>query len=169
MKVIIFNWKGFPNKETMLQALELMAHASDKFTKEGSNMRKFGHLVILLRDLDGEERRRDAEKLLLELEIPNANASFSETMGLDSRNRIRTHLQKCFLSLTVKSLPIPHPDVCCECSRGLMLVPIRVRAISVFCRASCTYKSHVLLSSRRIRSDNQQQAMQSAFVTQNRR
>ena len=50
LQILIFNWKGRPNKTTMLDQLSIMTNAAKEI---GRPHRKhaFGHLVVLLRDV----------------------------------------------------------------------------------------------------------------------
>ena len=117
-QVIIYNWPGLPNKQTMLNDLILMIKAAEKVVQEedsegnvrskGNGKPTFGHLIILMRDVDG--KATEIEELVLGAE-QTADLRFSEEGEAEHRNRIRRNLKAAFESITFHTMPIPHPDI----------------------------------------------------------
>ncbi len=99
MQVVIFNWKGLPNKNTILQRLAVMTNAAEKVKRhEDEGATTFGHLVLLIRDISG--KAGDIEVQLLR-----------DEESATERNKIRRGLKKAFKSITVHSLPRPHEEI----------------------------------------------------------
>lgn len=115
-QIILFDWRRPSDKETMLDALELIVQASDR-VRYGDN--KFGHLVIVLRDVHGAERDRAALDLGV-MEDETAEDTFAGKKAVYARNVIRKHLRRAFQSVSVQSLPEPHPGTACKLAEVLI-------------------------------------------------
>lgn len=113
MKVVIYNWRGMPNKQTMLEELLVMVMATDKVLPGEAT---FGHLIILMRDV--ERGAGDIENILME-EESTEGYTYMEKKQKDERNLIRKGLKAAFRSITVQLLPCPHHAIdgegaCCR-------------------------------------------------------
>ncbi|CAM9395147.1 unnamed protein product, partial [Ectocarpus fasciculatus] len=104
-KVVIYNWKGMPNKQTMLEELLVMVEAVDKVSPGEAT---FGTLIILMRDV--ERGAEDIKDILME-EESTEGYTFKEKKLKEERNLIRRGLQAAFRSITVHLLPCPHQNI----------------------------------------------------------
>lgn len=103
----MFNWKGLPNKSTMLEQLDTMREAAMTVTS-GERPNAFGHLIIVLRDVStGEEK---AHALLFDKENLESTNSDEENRK-KARNVIRDKLEESFQSKRVVCVPRPHPEI----------------------------------------------------------
>ncbi len=106
-QVVIYNWPGLPNKDTMLQKLVVMLEAAKKVVRD-EQQRPFGHLILVIRDV--KRRAAEVEPLLLANEDTDKLAD-KELKCVSERNRIRQGLRDSFKSITVHTMPRPHPDI----------------------------------------------------------
>ena len=121
-QVIIYNWPGLPNKQTMLTDLVLMIKAAEKVLTgdsnddhddedgetDGEGNPTFGHLIILLRDVEG--KAEEIEHLVLRKEATR-RLKHDEKLDAGERNTIRDGLRNAFESITVHTMPLPHPNI----------------------------------------------------------
>ncbi|CAM9694172.1 unnamed protein product [Scytosiphon promiscuus] len=107
--VVIFNWLGLPNKNTILQQLVLMVKAGEKVAKRGDGPEpKFGHLVLLMRDV--KMSAVDIKALIMN-EEDEGDFSLKEAVSIMDRNIIRKGLKAAFKSIDVITMPSPHVDI----------------------------------------------------------
>lgn len=100
---------GLPNRNTILKRLAVMMNAAEKVTgHEDGGTTTFGHLVLLVRDVNG--KAADIEGLVLGDEDAGDLPSGQEK-NVTERNRIRQGLKKSFKSIIVHSMPRPHPEI----------------------------------------------------------
>lgn len=96
----------------MLNDLVLMINAAEKVTKEDHNHDEgkptFGHLIILVRDVDG--KAMDIKDLVLGEEATKGR-THKERVEMNERNMIRGALKAAFESITFHTMPLPHPDI----------------------------------------------------------
>ncbi|CAN0238010.1 unnamed protein product, partial [Ectocarpus sp. 4 AP-2014] len=111
-KVVLYNWMSLPNKNTMLEELEVMVQAADKVTTDNNQgQRHFGHLIILVRDVGGAERAEEVKRLVLDNEEAGPGRTrLAQRRAQDERNIIRDGLREGFASITVHAMPRPHPQ-----------------------------------------------------------
>lgn len=111
-QVVLYNWMSLPNKNTMLEELEVMVQAADKVTTENNQgQRDFGHLIILVRDVGGPERAEEVKRLVLDNEEAGPGRTrLAQRRAQDERNTIRDGLREGFASITVHAMPRPHPQ-----------------------------------------------------------
>lgn len=116
-QVVIYNWPGLPNKQTMLTDLVLMIHAAEMVVKDDDGDEAesddegrptFGHLVILVRDVEG--KAAEIEDLVLGKERTRG-LKLNEKTEVGERNMIRDDLKAAFESITFHTMPSPHPDI----------------------------------------------------------
>lgn len=115
-KVVLFNWRGGFQKEKILTSLALLrtaAHrvATDMDSDEDSDSdddsnsnRRFGHLIVVLRDYSCDSTVKKVERKLFRDER-------GTNKGEESRNAIRKNLRDEFESLSVQVIPPPPQDV----------------------------------------------------------
>lgn len=92
--MVIFNWKGLPNRHSMMDRLGTIAHAAGRI-EPSQGTKALGHLIILLRDLGNRED--EAREFILEGEHCDR-----ATIDL---------LKRSFSSIRVACLPTPHVDI----------------------------------------------------------
>lgn len=105
-QVVIFNWMGLPNKDTILQKLVVMIRAAEKVMDRQEPT--FGHLVLLVRDVKG--KAAEIEALVMDDE-DTGGLSLGERKDAHERNIIREGLRDAFKSITVHTMHRPHPDI----------------------------------------------------------
>lgn len=109
-KVLIYNWKGAPNKHVMLDSLFTLGEAAQKVgmtDSENGGAHKttgkkplFGHLVVVLRDWHTTDEVYD---LLFGLEMEPKRGDDA----IRARNASRELVLSAFESITIKCLPYP--------------------------------------------------------------
>eukprot|EP00752_Nemacystus_decipiens_P015572 g13895.t1 len=108
-KVVIFNWRGLPNKQTMLQELVLMIKAAEKVLPGDRDAEPaFGHLIILMRDVDMDAA--SIEEIVLKKERTRG-LKHVEKKNMEERNLIREGLNEAFSSIAVHTMPSPHHEI----------------------------------------------------------
>ncbi len=141
-QVVIFNWMGLPNKHTMLQELVVMVKAAEKVLMESEDKSRptFGHLIILMRDVDGKVA--EVEELVLGHENTR-NLKHEQKKDPMERNAIREGLVDAFESITFHTMPSPHRKisgnvcftphlVCCQ------PLSLRSRVLTFVAQTACT-------------------------------
>ena len=130
----MYNWMSLPNKNTMLEELEVMVQAADKVTTDNNQgQRHFGHLIILVRDVGGRERAEEVKRLVLDNEEAGPGRTrLPERRARDERNIIRDGLREGFASITVHAMPRPHPQCGGEYSFKMPIIPVCVVSNGVF-------------------------------------
>ena len=108
LQVVIYNWSGLPNKDTILQQLVVMLNAAEKIITEDEHERTFGHLILVFRDVTG--KAAGIEALVLG-EEGTGKLKFAEQRHVSERNRIRQGIKEAFKSITVHTMPNPHPSI----------------------------------------------------------
>jgi hypothetical protein len=110
-KVLMYNWKGAPNKHVMLESLLTLGeaaqrvHVGDKTSttdvdENGKAKPIFGHLVVVLRDWHSTD---NVYNLLFGEEAEPARGDDA----VKARNRARELVVNAFESITVQCLPYP--------------------------------------------------------------
>ncbi|CAN0402269.1 unnamed protein product [Pylaiella littoralis] len=107
-KIMIFNWKGMPNKMTMLENLAIMTNAAREVNRH-QRKNAFGHLVVLLRDVPDESA--EAHDRIFGTEDAGGAESDDEEKSIKMRNSTREDLSKVFQSIQVLCLPSPHSNI----------------------------------------------------------
>lgn len=107
-QMIIFNWKGRPNKSGMLDQLAVMRNAASEIGQSHRN-RAFGHLVVLLRDVPDMEK--NAHDLIFGDEDSTTADTTAEEASIEGRNKTREQLRDYFQSVRVWCLPSPHAEI----------------------------------------------------------
>jgi hypothetical protein len=117
-KVVIFNWRGAPNKSGILDLLGTLAKAEMEVDLGGggaadADAPPFGHLHIVLRDfsLDAEEGEESAEVMLLEKLLGAEVVGKRGARAATSRNEIRVLLKRSFASIAIWAFPPPVDDI----------------------------------------------------------
>jgi hypothetical protein len=130
-KVLLFNWKGAPQPDMILDMLGVLAEAAEsvnlaggeggeeggeeeeeeKDEEEGEQKDIFGHLHIIFRDWTFES---DATaRALLAPEKPRSKAK-KLSKEAKKRNAIRATLQRVFTSITMWTFPAPVDNIMTE-------------------------------------------------------
>lgn len=116
----------------MLNELVVMIKAAEKVLREdqegghgdqngeanGEETPSFGHLIILIRDVEGQAK--EIEDLVLGME-QTRGLKHEEKLEAGQRNLIREGLESAFESITFHTMPPPHLDIagrCREVRRG---------------------------------------------------
>ena len=109
VQVVIFNWLGRPNKNTVLGELATMSEAAT-FINRGQRGNAFGHLILLLRDvqLGGE---KEVYSIVFENEDPDDAGTDEEATAMEERNKTRNLLKKTFETVRVVCMPPPHAQI----------------------------------------------------------
>eukprot|EP00937_MAST-01D_sp_MAST-1D-sp2_P003764 g3764.t1 len=110
-KVLLFNWRGAPEADTMLELLGVLADAAESINLPGDDICSddegaedvreeniFGHLHLVFRDWTFESDT--AARELLDLEKPKSRSA-------KTRNTIRKTLKRVFTTITTWTLPVP--------------------------------------------------------------
>ncbi|CAN0040095.1 unnamed protein product, partial [Phaeothamnion confervicola] len=111
-RVVVYNWKGLPNRATMLSSLAVLAMAAAA-VDDSERSNAFGCLVILCRDVDPSEEENCGRKVMgIEDETAaEEDDGFGESEEAQAatkrRNNIRRQLQDAFATVIVKCLPDP--------------------------------------------------------------
>lgn len=105
----------------MLDDLVVMVHAADKVLREdkegdhgdqsganGEDNPSFGHLIILIRDVEGKAKEIEDHVLGKE---QTRSLKHKQRVKAGGRNVIREGLEASFESITFHTMPIPHPDI----------------------------------------------------------
>lgn len=94
----------------MLEELVVMVKAAEKVMMGGEDESKptFGHLIILMRDVDGKVA--EVEELVLGQENTRKLKHDQKKDPL-ARNAIREGLEDAFQSITFHTMPSPHPRI----------------------------------------------------------
>jgi len=94
----------------MLQELVVMVKAAEKVMMGGEDESRptFGHLIILMRDVDGKVD--EVEKLVLGRE-DTKNLKLKQKKDPMERNMIREGLKDAFESIAFHTMPAPHPRI----------------------------------------------------------
>ena len=92
----------------MLQELKVMIYAAERVTGRREGGTKFGHLIILLRDVDG--RAAEIEELLFGVEDTD-HVPLDQQKAPSERNSIRRAVKFAFESIVVHTMPSPHPRI----------------------------------------------------------
>lgn len=116
LQVVLFNWKGLPNKSSMLDHLAVMTRVAAVVGDDDQGENAFGHLIVLLRDVSPKHEDR-AERLLLQEEDVTSATTQIENEHITSRNDMRKLLNFAFHSVRVVCLPRPHADIDGETTR----------------------------------------------------
>lgn len=74
----------------------------------GEDKPSFGHLIILIRDVEGKVK--EIENLVLGKE-QTRHLKHTDKVQAGERNMIREGLEASFESITFHTMPIPHPDI----------------------------------------------------------
>ncbi|CAN0316110.1 unnamed protein product [Ascophyllum nodosum] len=108
-KVVIFNWLGRPNKNTVLGELATMSEAAT-FINRGQRGNAFGHLILLLRDVqvNGE---KEVYSIVFENEDSDGASTDEEATAMEERNKTRNLLKKTFETVRVVCMPSPHAEI----------------------------------------------------------
>lgn len=109
-QMVIYNWKGLPNKSTMLDNLGVMRTAAAEIG-QSYRSRVFGHLVVLLRDVPPNTDDEVVCDLIFGEEDCFEAKTDEEANQITMRNSAREELKDAFQSIRVWSLSIPHVDV----------------------------------------------------------
>lgn len=105
LKVVIYNWRGMPNRQTMLQELLVMIKAAEKVMAGDRDAEPtFGDLIILMRDVGDAA---GIEKIVLG-EERTRGLKYKEKKDMDERNVIRRGLKEAFRSISIHVMPSPH-------------------------------------------------------------
>lgn len=110
-EVVIFNWSGLPNKDTILQQLVVMLNAAEKVAPGNEHERTFGHLILVFRDVTG--KAAEIEALVLGEE--DTGTYPAGQIHISGRNRIRQGLKAAFKSVAIHTMPNPHPNIGGDC------------------------------------------------------
>jgi hypothetical protein len=111
-KVLMYNWKGAPNKHVMLESLLTLGEAAQRVHvgdskqagQDGAKPKPiFGHLVVMLRDWHTTD---NVHTLLFAPEVEPARGDDA----VKARNRARELVVNAFESITIKCLPYPGVD-----------------------------------------------------------
>jgi hypothetical protein len=126
-KVVLLNWKGAVEKDSILQLLRLLVRCAQRVMVKDENVviendsktcYRFGHLHIVFRDWphtpSGDEQK--VRDMLLNIEAGDGEAILL-------RNQIRTELAVCFDSIKVWCLPAPSVD----CNRQIPLDEVSIQ------------------------------------------
>lgn len=109
MQVVIFNWLGLPNKNTILQRLVLMIKAGEKVAKrQNDGGPTFGHLILLMRDV--KKSAADIKALIMNDEDAG-ELKLEEAKDIMERNKIRKGLRAAFKSIDVHTMHRPHAEI----------------------------------------------------------
>ena len=109
MQEVIFYWLGKPNKNTVLGELTTMSEAAT-FINGGQRGNAFGHLVLLLKDvqLDGG---KEIYSIVLEYEDPDDAGTDEEAGGTEERNKTRHLLEQTLETVRAVCMPFPHAQI----------------------------------------------------------
>ena len=109
LQVVIFNWLGRPNKNTVLGELATMSEAAT-FINRGQRGNAFGHLILLLRDVqvNGE---KEVYSIVFENEDSDGASTDEEATAMEERNKTRNLLKKTFETVRVVCMPSPHAEI----------------------------------------------------------
>ena len=104
-KILMYNWKGAPNKHVMLESLLTLGEAAQRVhvgdrAADGAKP-IFGHLVVLLRDWHTTD---NVYELLFGAEPDKGDDA------VKARNRARALVVGAFESITIRCLPFPGLD-----------------------------------------------------------
>ena len=93
-QVVIFNWLGRPNKNAVFDELATMSEAAT-FINRGQRGNAFGHIILLLRDVqfNGE---KEVYSIVFENEEPHYAGTDEEARGVEERNKTRNLLKQTF-------------------------------------------------------------------------
>ncbi|KAG5183520.1 hypothetical protein JKP88DRAFT_316589 [Tribonema minus] len=119
--VVLFNWLGMPNKDTMVNQLALMKAAAD-IVDRSNRKNAFGHLVVVLRDCTSS--RHECFDIIFGMEasgcvylpLPDSVISPEDAdtdkaeAAMRDRNCAREALKRAFTSTALFTLPVPHPE-----------------------------------------------------------
>lgn len=103
-RVVLYNWRGPPNRNTQLTQLAILCNAALKIDRK-SRGKAFGHLHVLLRDCD--EGANEAKKILFDEEELTSAITDEDESRITSHNNVRVTLKMVFETITVWTVPYP--------------------------------------------------------------
>ncbi|CAN0119915.1 unnamed protein product, partial [Hapterophycus canaliculatus] len=106
-KVVIYNWKRFPNKATMLDKLAAMTCAASLLSPP-KRENAFGHLIILLRDVSKTQEQTSSDLIFGPEDEGGAKAQAGDEVKCNDKRKL---LKLSFQSTRVWCLPSPRADI----------------------------------------------------------